>query len=443
MCDTILAPPSSTAERIMLFGKNSDRQRNEAQVVEILPRTDYGSDTGLTCTYITIPQVRFTHAVILCRPFWTWGAEMGANEHGVVIGNEGLYGRIPPSEEKTLIGMDFVRLALERAATAAEALNVIIGLLERYGQGGNCGHITPSYYHNSFMIADPTDAFVLDTVGREWLVERVDGVRAISNEYSVGRHVEITSRGMSDLARRLGWNGQDVPTYPELLVDPEKVHIGTAHGRYLRAMSLLGAGEGRLGSLDMMRILRDHDPTGLHEREWDPRHPLKYSLCIHAGSEDRFGQTTGSMVSEVRTTDSVHWVTGSAAPCISIFKPLLIDVPLPEHGCRPSDRFDANTLWWQHERLHRAALKGNFPKFIDDVLAERDALEADFQTRMKLVLNGGGEVDRLKVVADCWSDAIATELRWCTRVGGTRTSNATPYDSTWEKMNQLAGIDWL
>ena len=27
-----------------------------------------------------------THAVILSKPAWAWGAEMGANEHGVCVG---------------------------------------------------------------------------------------------------------------------------------------------------------------------------------------------------------------------------------------------------------------------------------------------------------------------------------------------------------------------
>ena len=172
MCDTIVALPGSSGDRITLFGKNSDRERNEAQTVEIFPRADHAPGAELACTYITIPQVRHTHAVLLCRPFWMWGAEMGANEHGVVIGNEAVHARTPPQEEKALIGMDLLRLALERATTAAEAVEVMITLLECHGQGGSCGHLTPRYYHNSFIVADPREAFVLETMRREWLVAR-------------------------------------------------------------------------------------------------------------------------------------------------------------------------------------------------------------------------------------------------------------------------------
>lgn len=34
----------------------------------------------LRCTYITIPQAPATLAVVLSKPSWMWGAEMGANE---------------------------------------------------------------------------------------------------------------------------------------------------------------------------------------------------------------------------------------------------------------------------------------------------------------------------------------------------------------------------
>src|SRR5882757_8680557 len=111
MCDTILALPRSTGTQGMLFGKNSDRQRNEAQAVDYLPAREHSPQAQSRCTYISIPEASRTNSVLLCRPYWMWGAEMGANEHGVVIGNEGLHALSAAPEAAALTGMDLVRLA--------------------------------------------------------------------------------------------------------------------------------------------------------------------------------------------------------------------------------------------------------------------------------------------------------------------------------------------
>ncbi len=52
-----------------------------------------------------------THGVILSKPAWMWGAEMGANDHGVVIGNEAIFTKLqgPDDSEEKLLGMDLLR----------------------------------------------------------------------------------------------------------------------------------------------------------------------------------------------------------------------------------------------------------------------------------------------------------------------------------------------
>src|ERR1044072_2458451 len=95
MCDTLVALQPHTADGSVWFAKNSDREPGEAQVVEHLPRQNHQGSSTLQCTYLEIPQVEMTNEVILSRPLWMWGAEIGANAQGVTIGNEAVWTKIP------------------------------------------------------------------------------------------------------------------------------------------------------------------------------------------------------------------------------------------------------------------------------------------------------------------------------------------------------------
>lgn len=91
MCDTIVALGPATKDRVVLFGKNSDREPDEVQNITIYPHRKNNDGDQVKCTYISIPQAAETARVVLCQPFWMFGAEMGVNEHGVTIGNEALF----------------------------------------------------------------------------------------------------------------------------------------------------------------------------------------------------------------------------------------------------------------------------------------------------------------------------------------------------------------
>lgn len=91
------------------------------------------------------------------------------------------------------------------------ALDIMTGLLEKYGQGGPCSELDDShFYHNSFLIADPIEAWVLETSGKLWAAEKnVTGYRNISNGLTIGTKIDKHSQGLLQKATRMGlWDGQ-------------------------------------------------------------------------------------------------------------------------------------------------------------------------------------------------------------------------------------------
>jgi secernin len=446
MCDTLVVLADVAADRRTLFAKNSDRERNEAQFLQMVPAADHPPGAALRATYIAIPQATHTHACLFSRPFWMWGAEMGANEHGVVIGNEAMHARVPAQRRRALIGMDLVRLGLERAASAAEAVQVITGLLERHGQGGDCGHLGRHYYQNGFIIADADEAYVLETVGRWWIYEQVEHTRALSNALSIGANHTWMSYALLDHAMAEGWCDETGRfDFAERLIDAERDAVSFGRGRCARGTTRLARASGALTPAAMMSILRDHGEAGEGAPTWTPADAVGRTICMHAAEGARRSQTVGSMVSELDGAASIHWVTGTSAPCLSIFKPVSFKTGLPPQGVTPSDQYDGESLWWTHERLHRAALD-DFAAALAVIAPERDRLEQDFIDRVAVGRQVDDPVAMQTVIADCWAQAAQTEARWLGQIATSaktrKTAHPAPagFRKSWARLNHVAGL---
>ncbi len=114
MCDSVVATGVMTAARQTLYGKNSDRKSNECQPFVQTSEAWHPPRARLQCTHIEIPQVPETYRVMGHSPWWVWGFEHGVNEHGVAIGNHAIFSCDPLEQSPGLIGMDLIRLGLER-----------------------------------------------------------------------------------------------------------------------------------------------------------------------------------------------------------------------------------------------------------------------------------------------------------------------------------------
>ncbi len=314
MCDTLGIGPAFTGSEISIFGKNSDREADEAQLVLSIPRKDNPEQQDRQCTYITIPQAGATHAMVISKPFWIWGAEMGVNEKGVAIGNEALFTRMKPEKKPGLIGMDLLRLALERSATAEEAAQAIIDLLITYGQAGPCGYRDKKFsYMNSFLIMDRSCIITLETVGRDYAVKHHCGHAAISNGITIA----------ADWDRSSLPKGTDLRTF----TDPFTTFFaGSAVRKGLNDAAIIKA-KGPISATDVFQMLRSHNGR-THSKGFN------HDVCMHASDPlIRRSQTTGSMVVELHPDGKIRiFVTAGSAPCLTTFKPFMPAVPFLDAG---------------------------------------------------------------------------------------------------------------
>ena len=394
MCDTMVALGNSTANGSVIFAKNSDRQPNEPLLTIRVPRRKHPAGSRLKCTYIEIEQAEETFEALLLKPSWMWGAEMGGNEFGLNIGNEAVFTREKQGPE-ALLGMDLLRLALERCRSSDEALDLIIDLLARYGQGGNNGYEKEFYYHNSFLIADPRSAWVLETAGQYWAAEQVKDVRTISNSLSIGTGYDRSHPDLVKNAIDKGWCKSEADfhfarCYTNRLV----TRFSGALHRNESSSCTLADQKGKITLQTMRGILRSHE-EGLEGRQF-ATHSLK-SVCMHAGFI--FGDhTTGSYAAELKGDDHTYLVTGGSTPCLALYKPYWL-IEGENFAFREEDHEAALAFWLKRERLHRSVLENKIPG-LDAYLAERDRLEAETDRELAGLAGDLSDRGRLKTIMD-------------------------------------------
>ena len=350
MCDTLCV----LGDGVTLFAKNSDRPVTEPQVVRSLPRR--APREALHTQYLDIADEPAA-ATVLSQPVWLWGAEHGVNEHGVAIGNE-MVNTVddPAPAAPALIGMDLVRLGLERARSAEEALGVMTTLRERHGQGGVGDQVHGLAYWSSFLVADPGAAWVLETSGRTWAARPVAGGDAISNRLTLRRDWTKASHDVPAGADFDAWRDPATPT-------------GFADGRLAASRAFVAgvrpAVSGRRGAQAARAAvahLRDHGsgpwgPPG----DAGPVVPAPagvaadgsgVTVCMHVRD---FECTTASMVVELPADTGLRgrmWVA-LGNPCASVFVPAL--PPTPSHGALVPDALAEEGLARRLAAVSRAA----------------------------------------------------------------------------------------
>lgn len=447
MCDTFVVMPDASALGATALGKNSDRPAFDCQVLERHEKRKAPPGAVLRLAYASIPEAPESLATVGSSPYWCWGYEEGMNEFGVAIGNEAVYSRelaglaareaSADPEPKGLLGMELVRLGLERGKTADEALEVMTGLLETYGQWGSgvpMADTASGSYDNSYVIADARGAWILETAGRRWAARKIEsGFAAISNELTIRSDATRASADLEAHARAMGWTPGTAGRFDfaaAYAADDRPRQV--SHVRLQRMRSMLSAflaDAGAVRTRDMKAILRDHyEGTFLEGPSFTPADPDFLTICMHdSKAKFTWGDTASSFIAALPEEGLPYawWLAG--VPCTGVYIPVFAHGAVPDFlgkagacGRRlapPSsiaapDAFAEGSYWWEMKRLLRAvngdardaasyrerhglarrtfdALEARFEGEIGDVLAKAARLRAGGDAEGASKLLGG------------------------------------------------------
>jgi secernin len=365
-CDTMVALGSATIGGNTIFAKNSDRPQEEAQPLVMVPAVDYAAngasqnDSHAGAQFVDVPEVASTYRHVGSKPYWCAGYEHGFNEHQVVIGNESLPSRLPEVDEPGLVGMEVLRLALERSRSAQEAVDVITGLVTEFGQGKFANDAGVRTYDNIFLVADPTSAYVVECVGHDWAVKQAEGFTSISNVGQIGRDADSVSPGAKSLATRLGlfeMGFGDSFDFAKSFADVG--HSASGIARQCRSEAMLGAGAGQLNVRSLAGVLTDHsdgqDPNEPHVTDVSGG----TSICVHRTEGKTGGTSAASLVADLCATDErlpVYWC-GMYSPCMTVFMPMFIEGDLPSSLSIAGEVPGDDSPWWDFYRLTHHGLQ--------------------------------------------------------------------------------------
>jgi hypothetical protein len=312
----------------------------------------------------------------------------------VAIGNERVFTLDDPSlAQPALIGMDLVRLGLERGHSAEHALDVMTDLLETHGQGGIADAANEEAYFSSFLIADPHAAWVLETSGRSWAAKPVVGGAAISNRISLGTD---WTRASADVAPGRTFDAWRDP----------KSWAALADIRLACTLPAVTGADAVHEPADLAALMRHHgdrpwgrpgdDPADVSELPPERVGPNAegFSVCMHLRG---YQATAASMICELNADDRTPlraWVA-PGSPCVSVFVPVFVPTAVP----------------------HALADEGTWRRFLD----LRDRVEHD-----------GAELERVRAVLAPLEAALWAEAD---EVADTASRHEAFVDRAWQQVS--------
>lgn len=382
--DMVVALGRATVEGHTLFGHNSNRPARERPMLHRSPGRAYASGEKVRVQHLELPQARQTYTVLGSRPRGFWGYDHGLNEHGVALGCARALTRMRGTQPG-LDGTDLVRLTLERARSAQQAVDVLTDLVRRHGQGVFAEGQADSAADHVFLIADPAEAFAVETGGDRWVYQQVQQVRALGDLCTIRQDWDGIADGLSSHAITHGWwpgDGSKLD-FAGALGAPSEAAAGALR-RWGRATLLLEQQNGHIDTVFLRQVLTDH-----YEGCADEQVPLgppsgPPSLCRHAATAEAEA-TAVSFIARVGGGPAALPLAWCAfgPPCTAVYFPIFLDGELPLAYSSPGpttadairSRLGNDRAGWEEARVRLDQLQAQLDQETEEFGAEAAALQ--------------------------------------------------------------------
>ncbi|MFW6119445.1 MAG: hypothetical protein ACOC80_00870, partial [Petrotogales bacterium] len=210
--------------------------------------------------------------------------------------------------------------------------------------GGYHGELN---YHNSFLIADKDEGWLLETAGKFWAAKRTEEICTISNALTINNNFDLIHQEAVKHAIEKKWcRSEDDFEFAKAYGDKIYTCFSGAKKRKERSEAFIKDESPDINPSTLMKLLKDH------QYDKDIKRGSMKNICMHGGGLIS-SQTTASIICEISEKTTV-WATGTSAPCVSTYKP----VWFTEKGSTLpySKETEGMSYWRLWEELHRAYL---------------------------------------------------------------------------------------
>ena len=468
-CTTFMAHGKALASgKGTVITKNRDLGSQTLSEIGLHQAATHPEGAIYQAAYIDIPESQQTYKFIGSRSAGRWGYGMGVNEHQVIVSDNDAPSRDLLGFTESLHDNDLVRLVLERAKTAREAVDVIAAIVPQFGQAWN-GII--------FEIGDPDELWVVAITGPRWVAKKyTDTVTARSNQYQIRDDYDLASPDLVSFAIEQGWVPEGTERidftsvystdelYPEDNELDKRKNVETLYNteiRYQRAMELLKAKEGELTPDMFMAFARDHydnyelpggkiiemnqtpfyssEYAGWDDYEWQTyapeqelvqQHMYIRSICDHGFS----GSTASSaiMVARPDVPDELGLMLHAfMPPCHSTYVPFYVGITEVDHRYSSPEAAAAFQMikaraQAQYTRYHDAIRKA-FDPYETQLFTELPEVENNFMAMKE----AGNDADAISILTQFVRDKSVQALN-LTQVAQDNMTQAAKASSTWQ-----------